>query len=220
MEIAKKHTVMTALSKAMTHTWEPAAGLSGLTHMPMPWTSIGSAAWWLIRQPTIAVLLFCLSIMLPGSVLIRSSCPHPRASKTWADLATLGGAVDRFYLDHDRYPTSDNWRTELADYVQYGDILDDAWGQPFRYAMLPSGKGAVWSAGQDRQSTSRGHDPDDMATWQENPLHVYVQSQEQKERRSLIIQQSIWGLLAIVLLITWWTSRPRRQPRAEKPVAP
>jgi len=77
-----------------------------------------------------------------------------------ADIATLSGAVDSFYLDHGRFP--DNNETLRVLVPQYVKVLQsDPWGRPYQYVQ-PGRKGQydIISYGADGREGGSGADAD------------------------------------------------------------
>src|SRR3954469_6150847 len=77
-----------------------------------------------------------------------------------ADIATFGGAVDSFYLEHGRFPeNSEGLRVLAPQFVKV--VQNDPWGRPYQYVQ-PGKKGPydIISYGADGREGGSGADAD------------------------------------------------------------
>jgi len=92
-------------------------------------------------------------------------------------IADIGAALDMFYLDNSRYPTSneglqalstqpagmDNWN---GPYLKKKKVPDDPWGNPFNYVMPGQhGEYDLYSLGADN-SAGGEKDNKDINSWE------------------------------------------------------
>lgn len=99
-----------------------------------------------------------VSLFVPG-YLARA-----KASKAKSDIATLGGAVDSYFLDKGRYP--DNQEGLKALVPQFIKVLqNDPWGHPYQYVQ-PGKAGAfdIICYGADGREGGTGADTD-ITNW-------------------------------------------------------
>jgi general secretion pathway protein G len=88
----------------------------------------------------------------------------------------LGAAVDSFFLDTGRFPTSEEGLTVLVEapgsspkwdgpYVRKRDSLTDPWGQPYRYRIPGTSHDYdIYSLGTDQAEGGSG-DAQDIGNW-------------------------------------------------------
>ena len=78
-----------------------------------------------------------------------------------ADISTLAGAVDSYYLEKSRYPTTQEGLQAVVSYLQKKAIPNDPWGRPFQYVQ--PGRNAAYdivSYGADGREGGSGTDAD------------------------------------------------------------
>jgi general secretion pathway protein G len=81
-------------------------------------------------------------------------------TKARADIEMIDQAVQRYYLDNRRYPTTEEGLAALQPYLRR--VSSDPWNRPYRYAA-PGGNGrpyAISSLGADGREGGSGKDAD------------------------------------------------------------
>ena len=82
------------------------------------------------------------------------------ATRVRADLETIDGAVQQYYLENRRYPTTQEGLEALRPYLRR--ISPDPWERPYRY-MAPGKNGqpyTIMTLGADGREGGSGNDGD------------------------------------------------------------
>jgi general secretion pathway protein G len=82
------------------------------------------------------------------------------ATRVRADLETIDGAVQQYYLENRRYPTTQEGLEALRPYLRR--ISPDPWERPYRY-MAPGRNGqpyTIMTLGADGREGGSGNDAD------------------------------------------------------------
>jgi general secretion pathway protein G len=124
----------------------------------------------LIELMVVILILAILAALIVPRVVGKAG--DAKRAKAASDIAELGGALQAFHLDNDRYPTTEeglealraapqdakSWR---GPYLQK-PIPPDPWGFPYQYQSPgPSGVDfLVESYGKDGQPGGQGDDAD------------------------------------------------------------
>lgn len=129
----------------------------------------------LIELMVVLVIIGVLAALIVPNVLDRADDARVTAART--DISNVMQSLKLYYLDNQRYPTTEQGLQALvvrptsgpipANWKPYLDKLpNDPWGRPYLY-MNPGIKGAidVMSMGADGQSGGEGKDAD-LGSWQ------------------------------------------------------
>ncbi|GEM_PF-5047969 len=153
------------------------------------------------RIPT--VILFCLFLNIEATAHSASM----RSESTLITIQRLLTTFERYYLDHGHYPPPATWEYELRrkDHPDGGPYIRDrayldSWGKPFVFEIHETAGGPIpiiYSTGADGISNSRGHDPDDIASWMEK---VSAPEYQQQPWWRSSIDTPILALISLVLL--------------------
>ena len=128
----------------------------------------------------IDLLVVLVIIGVLGALIVPnlfSSVDDAKITAARANLSTLTGALKRYKLDNQRFPTADQGLAALVTKPTTGAIPpnwrpyqnklpNDPWGRPYQYAN-PGVKGEVdvFSYGADGQPGGEGNDAD-IGSWQ------------------------------------------------------
>ncbi|TWB09663.1 general secretion pathway protein G [Nitrospirillum amazonense] len=128
----------------------------------------------LVEVLVVLVIIGLLGLLVAPNLVARLGRAKGEAAQ--AQINTLVSAVDLFYVDMGRYPTSDeglealmtapggdaNWR---GPYLRKRQALVDPWGNPYRY-KVPGQHGAydLYSWGSDNKEGGEG-DAHDVTNW-------------------------------------------------------
>jgi general secretion pathway protein G len=129
-------------------------------HMKIRATQKRRAAFTLVEIMVVVVIIGILAATIVPQFL--SSAQDAKISAAKADVANLSSALERFYINMDRFPTSEEGLKVLADppsgeekkwrgpYIK--EVRPDPWGRPYSY-RAPGTHGRnkfdVWSFGAD-----------------------------------------------------------------------
>jgi len=119
-----------------------------------------SAAFTLIEIMVVVVILGILAATIIPQFM--GTTQDAKISKAKADVGELANAIERFYINMDRYPTTEEGLKILVEapstedtkwrgpYIQL--LRDDPWGTPYQYKMPGThhpNSYDLWSRGAD-----------------------------------------------------------------------
>ena len=120
--------------------------------------STSKSAFTLVEVVVVCAILAILAATIIPGILSTSKDAKVSAAKT--DISELGSALERFYINMDRYPTSDEGLAVLTDppsdagtkwrgpYIK--KLRMDPWGNPYQYACPGTHNQSsydIWSKG-------------------------------------------------------------------------
>lgn len=124
----------------------------------------------------LAVLLILGLLAAIATPQVMKYLGRARTDAAQLQIQGLSGAIDLYYLDNGRYPTSQEGLQALVDrppaqakwngpYVKKRDMLADPWGRPYRY-RFPGQHGDydLYSLGADDAEGGDG-DNRDVTNW-------------------------------------------------------
>lgn len=130
-----------------------------------------SAAGFTLIEIMVVVVIIGILIGLVAPNIV-GNVDDARITAAKADISTLSDALERYYMDNSRYPTTDqgleallvkpttspvpkNWRPE--GYIKRKKMLEDPWGNTYRY-ISPGTDGPfdLYSLGADGQEGGEG----------------------------------------------------------------
>jgi len=133
-------------------------------------------AFTLVELMIVVVIIGILAATILPSVIGHKAEAQIGAAK--ADVSELESAVERFYVNMDRYPTTEEGLKVLVDPPATEDakswrgpyikmLRDDPWGTPIQYRYPGTHHPTsfdVWSRGADHQDGGEG-DAADIGNW-------------------------------------------------------
>jgi len=135
-------------------------------------------AFTLIELMVVLVILSVLAVAILPNVIGKSE--RAKRTKATADIAVIEGLLDNFYLDMDRYPTTEEGLRVLFYPVAEDEkkwkgpyskkpITDDPWGNPYVYECPGTHSSMpyeVMSYGNDGAEGGE-QDAEDIVSWPE-----------------------------------------------------
>ncbi len=127
----------------------------------------------------IELLVVLTIIALLGAVVgpqLITNLGGAKSDTTKLQIEDFGAALDMFYLDNGRYPTTDEGLSALitepddldnwnGPYLKKSNLPKDAWGNDYRYeAPGDNGLYDLYSYGADNSSGGSGEDKD-IVSW-------------------------------------------------------
>ena len=113
---------------------------------------------------TLVELMVVLVILgLLATIVIINVMPaldRGTSTRVRADIDTIDGAVQQYYVEHRRYPTTQEGLEALRPYLRR--ISPDPWERPYRY-MAPGRNGqpyTIMTLGADGREGGSGNDAD------------------------------------------------------------
>jgi len=137
------------------------------------------AAFTLVELMVVVVIIGILAATIGSYVL--GTPGEAKISAAKSDVASLESAVERFYVNMDRYPTAEEGLKDLVDppagteasadskwrgpYIK--QLRNDPWGNPYQYALPGTHHPTsfdIWSRGADGQDGGEGPNAD-IGNW-------------------------------------------------------
>ncbi|WP_272956289.1 type II secretion system major pseudopilin GspG [Comamonas piscis] len=129
----------------------------------------------LIELMVVLVIIGVLAALIVPNVIGAADEARVTAART--DITNIGGALKRYRLDNQRYPTAEQGLAALINRPSSGPapmnwkpylekLPNDPWGHPYQY-LNPGVKGEVdvMSFGADGQAGGEGNNAD-IGSWQ------------------------------------------------------
>jgi len=131
------------------------AGTKGAAHSP----SAFRAAFSLVEIMVVVVIIGLMAGLVTYSVTVYLDKAKVKTAR--ADIATLAGAIDSYYLDKSRFPATQEGLQAVAGYLTKKAIPNDPWGHPYQY-IQPGRNGPfdIISYGADGREGGTGADAD------------------------------------------------------------
>jgi general secretion pathway protein G len=113
------------------------------------------------------LLIVIVIIGILGTIVYTRFMDLPERAKKEAakqQILIFKTAMDRYRLDHDAYPPSEEGIDAIKQYLQSGEVPNDPWGSPYQYRNPGENNREydIVSPGPDRQE---GTD-DDVRSWE------------------------------------------------------
>jgi general secretion pathway protein G len=120
----------------------------------------GDEGFTLVELMVVLVIIGLLAMIVIVNVM--PAAEHAKTTTAQASVRTLEQAIDMYYLDNRRYPTSQEGLQALLDGRYLRRLEHDPWGNPFHYKS-PGDNGQpyrVASWGADGREGGTGDDAD------------------------------------------------------------
>jgi len=168
-----------------------------------------------------------VALVAPRCGATSYECPSIRAER---ELVWIAAAATMFRAEYGTLPSNENWLTELAFpsnavintrhtvYLEFASAGIDPWGNPYHY-LAPGKRNPqsvdVWSDGADRQSMTKGDDPDDINNWNKKRPWLHASPYRWEPCNSWLVRNedtllvATLAAIALVVLMIW---RSRKVP--------
>ncbi len=129
----------------------------------------------------VEIMVVCVILAILAATIIPEivgTSKDAKISATKSDISELGSALERFYINMDRYPTSDEGLAVLTDpptdagtkwrgpYIK--KLRNDPWGNAYQY-LCPGTHNAssydIWSKGPGTSSGGSDKDSGEIGNW-------------------------------------------------------
>jgi general secretion pathway protein G len=126
--------------------------------VPLPVPGRNEEGFTLVELMVVIVILGLLATIVIINVVPALDTASVQKART--DIQTIDGAVQQYYVDNRRYPTTQEGLAELRPYLRR--VSNDPWSRPYVYAA-PGRNGqpyTIMSLGADGHEGGSGKDAD------------------------------------------------------------